>query len=85
MGLFDRRLKPGDNLSGLATDRLLREYSKNAEAAAYLGYASQVGEFGTKENPAIIDAEAFANSLPATVLKQEIEDELKRRGIVPPA
>jgi len=84
MGLFERRLRPGSNLSGIPTDRLLRERTKTAEAVAYVSYINEKSEFHSTENPQVVDADMFFDSMQGLVLHSEIGQELQRRGITPP-
>jgi hypothetical protein len=85
MGLFDRKLKPGANLTGVPADRLLREYAATAGAVAYISETNAAAEFATRENPATLDVSRFATSMNDMILHAEIGAELKRRGLVPPA
>jgi hypothetical protein len=84
MGLFERRIKPGSDLSNIPTERLLREYAKHAGAAGYISYLNQQVEFRTSDKPVVASAEAFTNSIDGMVIRAEIGQELRRRGIEPP-
>ena len=85
MGLFQRRIRSDSDLTKIPTDRLLREYPKHADAPALLNAMSQGAEFSTKENPLSIDAAAVVRATHSAVLFMNIGEELRRRGVSPPA
>ncbi|WP_405061296.1 hypothetical protein OG474_06535 [Kribbella sp. NBC_01505] len=83
MGLFTRKIKQGSNLTGMPTDRLLREYAETAGGTAFVAEQNAKAEFATPENPVVMNAEHFAWAINAMVIHQEIGAELERRGLKP--
>lgn len=83
MGLFNRKIRQGSNLTGIPTDRLLREYAETAGGTAVIAEQNARAEFATPENPAIMNVEQFSWALNAMIVHAEIGSELERRGLKP--
>ena len=79
MGLFERKIRPDTNLTGIPTDRLLREYAATAKDKAAVVQANAAAEFATRDNPAQIDPTALTGMMVHGLIRIE----LKRRGLEP--
>jgi hypothetical protein len=80
MGLFDRAITPYTDLTGIPTDRLLREYAATAkDEAAVVQAAAGPDLAATSDNIDQLDS----NALIGTMVRGLIADELKRRGLEP--
>jgi hypothetical protein len=83
MGLFTRKLRPGADLRQLSNERLIQEFAKVADIEGRLNAMDAADEFGTKDNPVMISADAFVGAVNDARLFQEISTELRRRGLNP--
>jgi hypothetical protein len=81
VGLFQRKLKLGKDLSKIPTDRLLVEYYRTRDSLTVL---NSMGQQATKENPLEITVEALASVVKDAGMLDRILEEFKRRGIRPP-
>ena len=80
MGLFQRKITDSTDLSRLPTDRLLREHAAAKRAWAAFMEASARAEFTRTIDPSLM-----LKGVEGAGLKGRIEEELKRRGLVPPS